>query len=75
VNLNFKVWFLLPSNNKFCHQINGGNQSNILRTTKISNESFNRLTYGGQKTFDHHTISNKKLLIIVGLAMKNFPSL
>jgi hypothetical protein len=40
VNLNCKVWFLLPYNNKFYHQINGGNQSTINRMTKIQNESF-----------------------------------
>jgi hypothetical protein len=28
-----------------------------------------------KNTFSHHTISNKKFLIIVGLAMKNFPLL
>jgi hypothetical protein len=49
MNLNCKVWFLLPSNKKFCHRINGGNQSTIDQTTKIQNESFNHLTYGDQK--------------------------
>jgi hypothetical protein len=34
------IYFLLPSSTKFCHLINGGDQSIIDGTTEIQSESF-----------------------------------
>ncbi len=81
MSLNCKVCVLLPSNTKFCYQINGGDQSTIHQITKIQNESFwspyvwwlkkIQLPHDWrQNILSRHKIGNGKILITTRLVTK-----
>ncbi len=77
-----KVYILLPSKSKFCHQIkfhhqiNGGDQSTINQTIEIhrlaTTKNISLPITWWQNVFDHHSCGNGMFLVTIHVVMECF---